>query len=199
MNALQLSKHWRLWSAACKTQGWKTNDDQKRYETYAAALQNNRSSGGNDALTSPSPKRYSVKDFTAQRDIDALFDHLTQLATNHTSLTAALRQANPDAGERKRLIWSIKQKSDDAYIRHIAVNKFGTGDFAELDLSQLTQLRNTLAARNHAKKKKKLEPYNRTNRHALPADAESDDALECGVSTPPSTAQEEPPAAHIPF
>jgi hypothetical protein len=154
MNEGQLAKHWRLWSAACQANGWKTSDDAQRYAQYAAVL-------NSQGVTA---ERYSVKDFTTQPQIDALFDHFTQLATHNTNLTAAIRQANPEIGDRKRLIWSIKNKADDAYIRHIAVNKFGHADLGALDLSQLTQLRNTLSARATAKTKKRLLPV--ADRHA---------------------------------
>ncbi|HUS37330.1 MAG TPA: hypothetical protein VM680_18430 [Verrucomicrobiae bacterium] len=213
MNPGQLQKHWRLWAAACKAQGWKSSDDQKRYAAYTAAMSACKAAG--HVVPPLGGSGYSSKQFATQPQIDALFDHLTQLATNNGSLKAAIRQANPDEGDKKRLIWAITHRHDEAFWRHIAVDKFGSDRLEDLSISQLVQLRNTCDARAAARKRKRLEPYNRatekrahvvpasaeavfTQDHAAGSDAESDDALECGETAPLSLSTATT-ADHIPF
>lgn len=72
-----------------------------------------------------------------------------QLLANDTDLSAATRLADPGIGDRKRLLWSIEHLAPSAYTRKIALDKFRTPHLDELDIPQLTMLRNTLANRAH--------------------------------------------------
>lgn len=175
MSPAQLSKHWRLWQAACKAQGWRTTDDQKRYECYASAMDACQAQGFVVPALAGPEATYSSKHFDTQDQIDSLYDLLTQLGTNNTSLAASMRQVDPDLGPRKRLTYAIQDRHDEALWRHIAQDKFGNDTLADLTVEQLTQLRNTCDARAAARKRKRLEPYDRAEQKRALAHAEADD------------------------
>lgn len=136
MTPKQESLYWRLWSQACQAQAWCTslgltsNDiNELRHQQHTEAL-------GLDK---------SHKDFT-NRDFDRVKARF-ELLINPDNLAASIALDHPEHGERKRLIYKITRMAPEPYRRKIMENKFHTTDLDHLDLNELTQLRNTLAAR----------------------------------------------------
>ena len=60
----------------------------------------------------------------------------------------------PKSGVSGQKLYSIRRLADEPYWRAIAQDKFGTADETRLDLAQLTQLRNTLAARSRSRSRR---------------------------------------------
>lgn len=75
------------------------------------------------------------------------------------NLLAQMRQFNQP---KTRLLWRIRSMAPPNYTAAIARDKFGTTDLESLDESQLNMLRNTLAARSNALRRKEpeLDPAN---------------------------------------
>ena len=138
MTAKQSAHYWNLWRNACLAQGWTPSQgvpskdvNELRHQQQAAALGYAKSS----------------KDLT-NAEFDLVKAHF-QLLANDTDLSAAVRLADPEIGERKRLIYSINRLAPEAYRRKVTQDKFHTTDLDQLSIEQLTQLRNTLANRAH--------------------------------------------------
>lgn len=134
MTASQNSLYFREWGrvrTTCKEQGFPVPD---RHSLHVKALGQDR----------------SHLDFTNE-DFDLVLAEFRALS-QPDSLAAQLRQQDQP---RRRLLYSIRRLADEPYWRAIAQDKFGTADETRLDLDQLTQLRNTLAARS-ARKRRQL-------------------------------------------
>lgn len=137
MNASQISLYWREWAALrrwCLDHGVPVPD---RHEVHRRAL------GGQDA----SSRALTNPEFDK---ILAAFRAISQ----PDSLLPQLR-----AGEqpRRRLLWRIERMAPPNYTAAVAHGKFGTDDLQALDASQLTQLRNTLAARQNSLRRKQRQ------------------------------------------
>ena len=146
----QQQRFWREWSAACRAQGWTAANTwtSAQIETERHAL---LSRAGFDSLT--------------QVDKLAGFDRLlAELAalTHPADIEPQLReQAMPLTRLKfacRTLAGQIVRHSpvlgnSDAYIRSIALDKFGSVDLDALSEAQLIQLRNTLSARLSAKRR----------------------------------------------
>ena len=131
MTALQNSLYFREWGrvrAACKEQGFPVPD---RHSLHVKAL-------GQDK---------SHLDFSNE-DFDLVLAEFRALS-QPDNLAAQLRQQDMP---RRRLLYSIRRLAAEPYWRSIAQDKFGTADETRLDLAQLTQLRNTLAARSRSRR-----------------------------------------------
>ena len=132
MSPAQDKLYWREWGAVsrrCRDRGLPVPD---RHELHAAAL-------GADK---------SHKDFT-----NADFDKVLAQFRAHSqpdNVAAQLRQLDQPKVRLRHKIMSF----DQAYWQAIARDKFGHADLEELDLDQLTQLRNTLAARETSRRRK---------------------------------------------
>ena len=90
----------------------------------------------------------SHKDFSND-DLSAVLSKFRSIS-QPLNLDVQLWHANE---ARRKLIWTIK-RSPEAYWRKIALAKFGTADLDALNEERLTQLRNTLAARAGARRRK---------------------------------------------
>ena len=133
MTALQNSLYFREWGrvrSTCKQQGFPVPD---RHSLHVKAL-------GQDK---------SHLDFT-NADFDQVLAEFRALS-QPDNLAAQLRQQDMP---RRRLLYSIRRLADESYWRSIAQDKFGTADETRLDLAQLTQLRNTLAARSRSRSRR---------------------------------------------
>jgi hypothetical protein len=135
MTKKQEYKYFTLWRQACEKQGWSSSDNEKRHEIHVQAM-------GFDM---------SHK-FMENREVDRIFTAI-RLLIDDTNLDAAIAAVDPDREERKRLVWRIKKLASEGYYRSICVDRFRTTQWDDLNVSQLTQLRNTLANRMAAKKR----------------------------------------------
>ena len=133
MTALQNSLYFREWGrvrTACRKQGFPVPD---RHFLHVKAL-------GQDK---------SHLDFT-NGDFDLVLAEFRAIS-QPDSLAAQLHQQDMP---RRRLLYSIRRLAEEPYWRAIAQDKFGTADDTRLVLTQLTQLRNTLAARSRSRSKR---------------------------------------------
>ena len=127
----QQRRFWREWTQACAAQGW-----TRAASWTGAQIDANRKrllkTAGFDSLTQVTP----LEGFTAV---------LRELAILRNDLSGLVRaEQNP----RRVLIHAIKALADEPYWQAIARDRFHTTDLADLDESQLIQLRNTLTARH---------------------------------------------------
>ena len=142
LSSEQVRRFWREWSAACANQGWTEANGWTK-----AQIENERHSlldrAGFESLT--------LVDKTHG------FDRvLEELKTLREDLAGMERARN---NYRVRLIFRINEYarkrcgktpalgSPEAYIRKIAMDRFGTFDLQDLGDASLIQLRNTLADR----------------------------------------------------
>lgn len=134
----QQSRFWREWSQY-KTTRKKTGDtdaqiENERYQLLAQA--------GFESLTQVDPAT----------GFDKLLAGLAAL-NQPADLNAQLRQANMP---RRRLLYAINKLARNLttrYLETILRDRFGHTDLDRLSLDQLTQFRNTLAARSGRKKR----------------------------------------------
>ena len=139
MTPAQHSLYWRLWSAACMTQGWKqlspAEQDARRHAAHATALGRDKSSHHLD-----------------NRDLDSIFATFKALADplHPGADPATARRLTQDPGEKKRLLHRIARLAPDRYARQVALDTFGTTYLDNLSIAQLTQLSDTLLARRRA-------------------------------------------------
>lgn len=127
MTERQQKWYWREWAAvkrACEAAYHPVPD---RHDLHRQALGEDKSS-----------KEFTNDDLD---DVIAEFKAYSEPA----NLQEQLRLQN---GRRLRRIYRIKKLAPEAYWLAIAKDKFGHGRLHDLDLDQLTQLRNTLCARN---------------------------------------------------
>lgn len=126
-----------LWPAAAAALGCRVQDRERRLEVISQALGRQVASAN------------EVNDST---DFDLVKGAMLALS-KPADVAAQLRQI---AMAKTRLKFAIQKLMPEAYWRAVARNKFHTEDLEELNEAQLTQLRNTLAARANAKRKKTL-------------------------------------------
>jgi len=126
-----------LWPAAARVIGCSAQDRDRRLEEISLAL-------GRPVN--------SASDIKTNEDFDKVKARMLALS-QPANVDAQLKQLDQS---HKRLVYAIKGLAAPAYIVAIARGKFHTEDWESLNEHQLTQLRNTLAARMSAKKKKPL-------------------------------------------
>ena len=136
MTTKQEAKYWALWKKVCAAQGWKTSDSEKRHEAHVKIL-------GFDI----SHKHMENK------QVDRIFNGF-KLLINPDDLNAVLFFGDPAKEEKKRLLWRIGQLAPPAYVKTVSDGKFGTIHYEDLNAIQLEQLRNTLANRMGAKRRR---------------------------------------------
>lgn len=138
----QQFKFWSDWKKACTIQGW-----TKPAGWSPAQIENERYSllrrAGFDSLT----------------EVDHLegFDRvLAELAAiiQPNSIDAQLRQQDQPIHRLKHAIALLAPGNN--YLKAVMRDKFSTDDWDTLSLDQLTQLRNTLAARRSARRRKEV-------------------------------------------
>ena len=115
-----------LWRDACAARGWNPQDSDRRHAIYEQIF--------------GAPKNFAA--FT-NRDFDRVKAHFLSLA-DPADLHAQMRAQDQP---RARLQWKIRQSAPEAYWKKICRGKFHTQDLEDLDESQLTMMRNTIAAR----------------------------------------------------
>ncbi len=127
MTPKQRKWYWREWAAVKRACEDAYHEVPDRHELHVAALGFDKSSSdfNNDDLD----------------DVIAEFKSYSEPA----NLNEQLRLQN---GRKIRRIHRIKNLAPVAYWQSIAKDKFGHSRLDDLDLDQLTQLRNTLCARN---------------------------------------------------
>lgn len=160
----QQLRFWREWSIACKAQGW-----TKVQSWTGAQIENERYSllqrAGFDSLTLVDPLA----------GFDRVLAELAALS-RPADLSPQLRaQEQP----RRRLWYAIQKLGfqistselqggrESSYVAAIMLDRFGHCDHDRLSLQQLEQLRNTLASRATAHKRKHQE------RHLQPAETDN--------------------------
>ena len=126
-----------LWPAAAAALGCSKEDRERRLTEISRAL-------GRPVD--------SASDIKTNRDFDQVKAHLLALS-QPANLDAQVRQATMP---RTRLIVGIRQRGEEAYIASISRDKFGTVAWEDLSEGQLIQLRDTLAARAHARGRKQV-------------------------------------------
>lgn len=128
MSPKQTSLYWRTWSALCTEFDWPHNSSARRYALHQ------------EAGCPQSSKRWENPDF------DRFLAHARALlAGRRTGGTGPV----DEAGERRRLLWRIKQDLkraglDEHYVAQIATDMYGLGCWSLLALDHLTNLRNTI-------------------------------------------------------
>lgn len=132
--------------------------------------------------------------FSSLRDVDHLegFDRvLAQLLAleKPDSVGDQMRQQDQPKIRLKHAIGKLSPGNN--YLKAVMRNKFGTDDWDDLSIKQLTDLRNTLAARNataQRKRKKMLELFGHGDAFKLTEDqkAQLDQALRKPRSSPAS-------------
>jgi hypothetical protein len=133
MTRRQEYAYFTLWRQACLAQGWDPNDSAKRHEVHQQVF-------GYDLSHKAMDNQHT----------DHIFRALRFLADD-TDLEAVLFFQDPDKEERKRLVWSLQHMAAELYIKAIAADRFGTIYWQDLDVRQLTWLRNTVHNRMRAK------------------------------------------------
>ena len=136
MTAKQNSFYWRLWGNACQANHWSSQDGALRHDAHARALGYDKS---HTAFTN--------------EEFDRII-RFFQLLQDPDNLNAVLFFQNPGREEKKRLIWSIQHLADEPYIKAIAADRFGTIYWQDLDVPQLTWLRNTVHNRMRVKRRR---------------------------------------------
>lgn len=139
MTPKQKSLYWRLWQQVATQFGWlnlpKDQLDEKRRALHrAAGCPDSSTNFGNAAL-------------------DRYKGHCLALLAQRNSAGPDLLSEN---GERRRLIWRIRQDAkdaglDEAYIVKVARDLHVLGCWDELCLEELTNLRNTIHNRSRSK------------------------------------------------
>lgn len=126
LNPAQISLYWKTWSAVCKEHGWKNSDATRRYALHAQAK---------------CPK--SMKDFR-NGDFDLYLGVARRLAGSNIDPS----QAGVE-GERRRLLWRIREDAkiadlDNAYLNKVSTDLYGIACWDELALDDLTKFRTTI-------------------------------------------------------
>lgn len=142
MNKAQESGYWRRWAAACKVQGWKSSDTDRRHAVHISALKYNK----------------SHIEFN-NKETGKVFRAFEALAGSDTARISKDLDPDHDADQRRRLVYGCRSIFWEDYILKIADHKFGTSDWTHLPLSKLGQLQITLTERSRAQEKGYFERY----------------------------------------
>jgi hypothetical protein len=127
-----------LWFDACEAQGWDFDDAERRHDIYQEVL----------------GRAVRFSEFT-NSDFDLVKAHFLTLAND---LKGAMEDGHPEIGEARRVRHVIKGMAPANYTAAIMRDKFHTTVLDDLDVSQLTQLRNTLAARSNKLRRRSKQP-----------------------------------------
>jgi hypothetical protein len=131
---IQLMSTW--WPDACAAAGWNPADRERRLEVLSDAVQRSLK---------------SANDLNHTTDIDKVKSHLLAIS-QPDNLRDQVAIANM---EKTRLLHAIRSFSfHHNYVATISANKFGVPEIESLTVPQLIQLRNTMAARSSAKRRK---------------------------------------------
>lgn len=176
MTERQEKWYWREWKKVCDAQGWhvsKTrlaplrepqNDEERKVMAFAQELarRNSRAVTLDDlrhachctALGSDK----SHKDLK-NPEWDRLYN-LFRLLQDELDIDARINLENPTNAERGRLIWSLENHFNRAYVAKVCQNKFGTSDHYSLEIGPLRDLHRTVRSRPNARvRNKENEPW----------------------------------------
>lgn len=134
MTAKQTALYWRMWAAVCSEFGWKNSDSERRHALHVQA-------GCPESMT-----KFNNNSF------DRFLAFVRSLLGQKNG---GLDKSEVD-GERKRLVWRIKADAkkggiDDAYIVKVSRDLNVLGNWEDLALDDLKNLRDTI--HNRAGKK----------------------------------------------
>ena len=133
----QEAKYWKLWRIYCKKYGKKSGDSQTRHEFHSEALGYEK----------------SHKDFS-NFEYDIVYSALL-CSINERKFDREEYLDAAQNGARTRKVFSISQLAPEAYIIHVAKQKFKLfNDWRNLPIKELEQLRLTILNRDRAHKKK---------------------------------------------
>lgn len=124
--------------AEATCQGIRPTADQLRHACHVIALGRDRSS-----------TRFTNADF--DRVLTCF-----RLIANGDDISALIRWDHPEHDQAKRLAWVIGQYPEEAYVRSISADKFGTANWENLSVDQLRQLALTLRERAKAKQRRRM-------------------------------------------
>lgn len=141
MTPAQKALYWRLWQRLCKARAWHTLPRQEQ-DAHRRALHQ-------EAHCPPSSTDFKNRDF------DRFLATITAHLNNQNA--PGLPRHDTD-GQTRRLVWRIRHDAtraglDEAYIRKIARDLHVLGNWEDLDLDSLENLRNTI----HNRARKKLQ------------------------------------------
>jgi hypothetical protein len=160
----QKSFYFKLWSAACKANGWRTeagrvqldktikseHSDKVVYLAKRIAVNETRGLKLDDlrhaATIVATGKAISSKADWKPVEFGRL-KTLLELLTNPDDLNAVTHWNNPDMETKKFLIGGIRRLAPEAYIRKISGGKFDTIYWEDLSILQLRHLLMTLKNR----------------------------------------------------
>jgi hypothetical protein len=153
LSKAQQARFWREWSVVCKLQGW-----TKAQSWTGAQIDNERhallSRAGFNSLTKVDPLKgfdRVLAELAAMTRPDDLAPQLNIAEQPKTRLLFAIRNLG------KQISIAELQDGTNAYVARIASDRFGKTDLESLSLYQLEQLRNTLAARLSAHRRKQKD------------------------------------------
>ncbi len=137
MTAEQFKGYGRRWQDACRAQGWKASDKEKRREIVRGLC------GGR-----------TFDELTSEGDVSKVFRYFEFLA-DPANLSKAIPAANPEVAvegnTRAQFLHSLRGFGfADAYVGKIAVGlcrRAGVADWKELPFGELEKLRYTIRAR----------------------------------------------------
>ena len=171
----QQSRFWREWSAVCRLH---QIDDAKEADAARKAML--------DRLGFS-----SLKLVDRGRDFDLVLAELGRLR-DHVARTAELTPAGEERGDRRRLLWLIRQHAKplggDPYILALARDRWhhvaGMSTIDDLTLDQLRQLMITLNARQRSKAFKQAAMFPETSADQAPAELPVGPAVCVGFDDP---------------
>ena len=137
LSAAQIKFYGKLWGRACKANGWRMDRGRLQGRTSGNelvlkiallaeqhALAQHRAVTVEDlrrACTAHAAGRFcSTKDLT-NREFDSLIP-LLKLLADETDIGASVRLADPDIGERERLVITIRKRAPEGKVLAIAKN-----------------------------------------------------------------------------
>jgi hypothetical protein len=153
MTTAQTTLYWREW-AACRRALRAINPQWPDHRIAAMRHDFHRRALGQDK---------SHRDFS-NRDFDLILGAFRSISAP-ADLDPQLRAQDMP---RRRLLWRIRRMAPAAYTAAIAQDKFHTTALETLGIEQLTQLRNTLAARAARLHFSNAEGGGRKPRHSHP-------------------------------
>src|SRR4030067_2223950 len=142
MSPAQDKFYWSLWRSACAQQGWDQKDSGKRHAVHVQSL------GG-----AKSHKDCSNADFDRVKA-------LLEVLANPDSVAARIvldsyeEVESEDPGERKRILFRIRQLFESPYIERVSFDKFKTRRWEDLPIGPLRHLCLTLSERCRERKRR---------------------------------------------
>lgn len=172
MTSKQEALYWMKWRAACAAQGWDQKDSDRRHALHALALGQDKS---HKDFTNPDFDRVLAhlnlqidpNDPEARKKVEA-YEALDR-APSFDGPTKYDRQTEADdPGERKRLIYRIRQLADAPYVEKVAFDRCAGLIWTELPIPDLTLLRDMLI--NNARARRQRQEIDAVTAEVHPPD-----------------------------